>query len=204
MTVSSLRLALLISATMLTSLCATVSWAAPHAPTIALIQAPVSGQPVKDQIKNSRLSAIKRKFARVAAAAICTEDLATISFQEYTADWDQWLSQVTTTWTQAMNSSCPAGAVKPSGPMFVEFTCNRDGSVKEVLIDRSSGDRLCDAMQISSLLKASPLPPFPAESRKSDITLLCIWSYSNQSDIAKTTRHAERPIVRISITSQAQ
>ena len=92
--------------------------------------------------------------------------------------------------------------LQPSGPMFIEFTCKRNGTVSDVVIDRSSGDRMLDAIQVGTLLRCTPLPAFPAQSVKKDVTLLCIWSYNKTIKVAKAkpARHDDKEVVRVSIS----
>lgn len=200
------RFALAYAISLLTTLVTNSAWAAPHAPDVA----PISAEPIGARLASSRssgqvVSGEKQGFAHMSAAAICTEDLATISFQEYSVDWSDWLHKMTNSWTTAMNSTVKHAGIHPSGPMFVEFTCNRDGTIGDVFIDRSSGDKLCDALQIGTLLRSTPLPAFPAQSKKHSITLLCIWSYPTDTHIASANKRAgQRPVIRVSISGNPQ
>ena len=178
-------------------------WSASHAPSVAPIH--VNGSESRTlamaDVKPSAAET-KRSFARVVAAAICTDDLATISFQEYEVDWSTWVGAVAARWSNAMNGAHAKLGLRPHGPMFVEFTCNRDGTISDVIVDRSSGDRMCDAVQVGTLLRCLPLPSFPSQSRKKNITLLCIWAYNHNVAVSKTAkRHTNaHKDVRLSIT----
>lgn len=192
----------IIACSMLVVCTAPASLAAPHAPGIAPLK-PNSSQasaPARDSDMVMNILG-KKKFASVAAAAICTEDLATISFSEYSVDWSGWVKNIASRWQDAMNRPGITSGLAPSGPLFVEFTCNKDGTVSDVLIDHSCGDRTCDAISVGTLLHCLPLPAFPSDSRKKSITVLCIWSYNNRVPVARSARrHSDKQAMRISIS----
>jgi len=195
---STLTAALTAALALFGSIATPASLAAPHAPSVAPLCVQVAETAAGT---NQIVCSGKKGFAKVAAAAVCTEDLATISFQEYSVDWSSWVQKIADNWSNTMNATAKRGNLRPSGPMFIEFTVKRDGTIGEVFVDRSSGDRVCDALQIGTLLHCTPLPKFPTQSRKKSITLLCIWSYANQNSIAKSQRHQQqRPIIRVSIS----
>jgi outer membrane biosynthesis protein TonB len=187
---------------LLLSLAAPTCLAAPHAAAIAPLK-PGSVSQYASSRKGDIIASVlgQKKFASVAAAAISTEDLATISFTEYEVDWSAWVEKMTDRWTDAMNRPAVTSGLKPSGPLFVEFTCKKDGTISEVMIDHSSGDRSCDAISIGTLLRCLPLPSFPAESRKKSITVLCIWAYNSHVPVSKASkRHNDKQPTRISIS----
>jgi TonB family protein len=205
-TLKSIRLAVISAASVVAMFGGSGVLAAPHAPSVAPLEVPAAPAGVTPHVATKPAATChKRKaFARVAAAAICTEDLETITFREYSVDWSDWLKQVADSWSQAMAEQRGTG-LKPSGPMFIEFTCKRNGTVSDVVIDRSSGDRMLDAIQVGTLLRCTPLPAFPAQSVKKDVTLLCIWSYNKTVNIvkAKAPKQNDKQVVRVSISGAA-
>jgi TonB family protein len=147
--------------------------------------------------------------ARIAQAAICTEDISQISFGEYTVDWANWMTEVAGRWAIVFNNAYSAGKFRPDGPAFVQFTCNNDGSVSSVQVLSSSGDSCCDQTQIETLKNCMPLPQFPAGCKKKNITLLYVWDYGVDFRTAmkrqkKQTTKRSAPIdqQRISITGK--
>jgi hypothetical protein len=145
------------------------------------------------------------RFATIQRAAICTEDLAEISFQEYSADWSCWMSKVATRWATVMNSQFGHAKMQPSAPLWVELTCARDGSVSKAIIHRSSGDQACDKAQMLALQRCLPLPAFPVESRKRTISLMFVWDYAGSTRMAKALKRAAdagRDGTRVSISGK--
>lgn len=188
---ASLRRALATALVLFSAAGASAAFAAGHSPFVALTERS-SAHVVKDERSSGSDERIalqsKRHFARLQRAAICTEDLAEISFQEYSTDWSGWMSEVASRWDGVMNSACAHGKLQPYGPMSVEFTCNRDGSISDILVHRTSGDGSCDALQVEALKDCLPLPAFPVESRKKSISVIFVWDYANATHIAKAAR----------------
>lgn len=138
----------------------------------------------------------KKETAHLARAAICTEDIAQIKFQEYYVDWSGWMSEVGDRWSTVFNATARGGKFRTDGPTLIQFTCKSDGTISEIGLARSSGDIVCDENQIRSLVNCMPLPAFPIGSRKQTITMLYVWEYGQARQIAKPVRplqKAKRP-----------
>lgn len=157
----------------------------------------------------TQLASSKRISARVARAAICTEDLSQIKFSEYYVDWSLWMNEVADRWSNVFNAGYSSGRIHADGPAFVEFTVKRDGSISEIALHKSSGDMLCDRGQIEALVNCMPLPAFPVGSRKQSVTLLYVWEYTGQpaarvtKPIAKATpKHRQAEPTRITISGK--
>lgn len=183
--------------------------AAPQAPLISLLDEGASHPSSEVATKVSSKKSDKRKVASISHAAICTEDMFEIKFQEYSVNWSPWMVEVANRWTTVFNAAVDSGKFQTSGPMFVQFTCNRDGSVRDVWIERSSGDRQCDLTQLKALEHCVPLPEFPKASRKKSVTLMYVWQYAGErkAPISRTVRQASKPSTpslpaRISITGK--
>ncbi len=148
----------------------------------------------------------RKAAARVARAAICTEDLSQIKFQEYYVDWSTWMSEVGDRWSIVFNSAYNNGKFRTDGAAFVQFTCKRDGTISDVLMEKSSGDRLCDRGQMEALVSCMPLPAFPVGSAKDSVTMLYVWEYGRKVRIAKPVKAVPRAhsnnVQRITITGK--
>lgn len=129
----------------------------------------------------------KDKIAHVARAAICTEDISQIKFQEYYVDWSLWMSEVGTRWSTVFNAAFDNGKFHTDGPAFVQFTCKSDGTISDIGLAKSSGDALCDRGQIEALVNCMPLPAFPVGSRKQSVTMLYVWEYGRLGRLVKPT-----------------
>jgi TonB family protein len=146
--------------------------------------------------------------ARIAQAAICTEDISQISFGEYTVDWSKWMTAVASRWAVVFNQAYTSGQFRPDGPAFVQFTCNQDGTVVQAQVLSGSGDVLCDKAQVETLKNCVPLPQFPAGCKKKNITVLYVWDYGvDRRSIAKRAKPATHGATipdqqRISITGK--
>lgn len=151
-----------------------------------------------------RVAAIKRTKAHVTRAAISTEDVSQIKFQEYYVDWSGWMAEVADRWSFVFNTESLGGKFQTCGQALVQFTCFRDGSIGEISIERSSGDTICDHEQVTALKECVPLPAFPVGSRKDSVTLLYVWDYASKSRIVKQVRpRTEAPTLeRISVTGK--
>ena len=151
-----------------------------------------------------RVADIKRVKAHVSRAAISTEDVSQIKFQEYYVDWSGWMADVADRWSFVFNTESLGGKFQTCGPALVQFTCFRDGTIGEISIERSSGDSICDHEQISALKDCVPLPAFPAGSRKQSVTLLYVWDYASKSRIVKQVKPQSQSqnIERISVTGK--
>lgn len=175
----------------------------------ALVPSSTPLAPVSRNVRGaeSKITVSKRKTARVSAAAICTEDLSQIKFQEYYVDWSGWMSEVGDRWANVFNSAYNRGKFHTDGTAFVQFTCKPDGSITEISIARSSGDLVCDRSQIEALVNCMPLPAFPVGSQKKTVTMLYVWEYGQTRAIAKKpakpAHKAQQPAVqRITITGK--
>lgn len=139
-----------------------------------------------------RVSA-KATTARLARAAICTEDISQIKFQEYYVDWSLWMSEVGDRWSTVFNSGYAAGKFHTDGPAFVQFTCKADGSISEIALAKSSGDMMCDRSQMEALVNCMPLPAFPVGSARKTVTLLYVWEYGRAGHFVKTAAKPAQP-----------
>lgn len=180
-------------------------------PCVEAGAAPISVAPLapaqSTSTDDSQTFSLQKVKAHISRAAICTEDLSQISFSEYSVDWTTWMNDVAGRWTSVFNRAYTNGKFRPDGPAFVQFTCNNDGTIKEVSILSGSGDAMCDQKQIEALAECLPLPQFPVATKKDCVTLLYVWDYGvDKRSIAK--HHAKpthTPIVnqeRISITGR--
>lgn len=111
--------------------------------------------------------------AKILGAAIDTSDLQQIKFQEYSIDWTAWIDEVGNQWSRSSDRF--ESYRKNHKPVLVELTCNADGSLANVFVIQSSGDRNCDEKHVQSLRKCAPLPAFPKGSARKKITLLYVW-----------------------------
>jgi TonB family protein len=149
----------------------------------------------------------KAHTARVARAAICTEDISQIKFQEYYVDWTLWMSEVGERWTTVFNAGYNSGRFHTDGPAFVQFTCKADGSISEIALAKSSGDSMCDRGQIEALVNCMPLPAFPIGSAKKTVTLMYVWEYGQPGHFVRTAQK-QQPVrtnldgMRTSITGK--
>jgi hypothetical protein len=135
--------------------------------------------------ENARRINAKANAARLARAAICTEDISQIKFQEYYVDWSVWMNEVGDRWSTVFNSAYNNGKFHTDGPAFVQFTVKADGSISEIMMAKGSGDIMCDRSQVEALVNCMPLPAFPVGSARKSVTLLYVWEYGNRGHIAK-------------------
>jgi TonB family protein len=136
---------------------------------------------------------IKAATARLARAAICTEDISQIKFQEYYVDWSLWMGEVGDRWSTVFNAGYNDGKFHTDGPAFVQFTCKADGSISEIALAKSSGDRMCDRSQIEALVNCMPLPAFPVGSARKSVTLLYVWEYGHAGHFIKAAEAKAEP-----------
>jgi TonB family protein len=141
-------------------------------------------------VDTARRMNLKAASARLARAAICTEDISQIKFQEYYVDWSLWMSEVGDRWSTVFNAGYNDGKFHTDGPAFVQFTCKADGTISEIELAKSSGDKMCDRGQIEALVNCMPLPAFPVGSARKTVTLLYVWEYGHAGHFVKT---AEKP-----------
>jgi TonB family protein len=146
--------------------------------------------------ENARRINAKAHAARLARAAICTEDISQIKFQEYYVDWSVWMNEVGDRWSTVFNSAYNNGKFHTDGPAFVQFTCKADGSITDVVVAQGSGDRMCDRSQVEALVNCMPLPAFPVGSARKTVTLLYVWEYGKHGHIAKSSAPAARTTSR--------
>ncbi len=192
----------LVLAMLLVGLSSTVANAA-YTPTASPL-APINRN---SKSASDKLALDARKAAaRVARAAICTEDLSQIKFQEYYVDWSTWMSEVGNRWSVVFNSAYNDGKFRTEGAAFVQFTCRRDGTISDISMEKSSGDTLCDRGQMEALVNCMPLPAFPIGSAKDSVTMLYVWEYGRKVRIAKPVKsvpHANSNTVqRITISGK--
>jgi TonB family protein len=145
------------------------------------------------QSNAARTIAVKQQTARVARAAICTEDISQIKFQEYYVDWSLWMDEVGSRWSAVFNSAYNRGKFHADGLAFVQFTCKADGSITEVSLEKSSGDPMCDRSQIEALVNCMPLPAFPVGSAKKSVTMMYVWEYGQNGHFVKAKAAAAKP-----------
>ena len=60
----------------------------------------------------------------------------------------------------------------------ISFTINRDGSVKNVRITKSSGNLSWDNSGLRAIMASNPLPPLPSDYGHSDIEVM--WDFPRQ------------------------
>ena len=135
--------------------------------------------------ENARRINAKANAARLARAAICTEDIAQIKFQEYYVDWSVWMNEVGDRWSTVFNSAYNNGKFHTDGPAFVQFTCKADGTITDMVLAKGSGDLMCDRSQLAALANCVPLPAFPVGSARKCVTMLYVWEYGHRGHIAK-------------------
>lgn len=140
--------------------------------------------------ENAHRITAKANAARLARAAICTEDISQIKFQEYYVDWSVWMNEVGDRWSTVFNSAYNNGKFHTDGAAFVQFTCKADGSITDIVIAKGSGDRMCDRSQVEALVNCMPLPAFPVGSARKSVTLLYVWEYGQRGHIAKAASKA--------------
>lgn len=63
------------------------------------------------------------------------------------------------------------------GSLFINFTINRDGTVSEVRLERSSGYPMLDDAAITAIRLAAPFPPFPADFTVEDLSIKGQFQY---------------------------
>ncbi len=163
---------------------------APLSPASADVQVADAG------VMAQRCRAMRAFKARISHAAICTEDVSQISFSEYTVDWTSWMNEVANRWSLVFNAGFPNGKFQPDGPGAIQFTCNSDGSIKNLVILTGSGDIVCDKTQVEALKNCVPLPQFPAACKKDNVTLLYVWDYGVDVRAAMKRVAAKQKVAR--------
>ena len=85
-----------------------------------------------------------------------------------------------------LNYPSEARRAKLSGSLILEVVVNPDGTVKEMMVRRSSGHKLLDDAAIQIVQQAAPFAPFPDQIRE-DVDLLHItrtWQFLNSQSFS--------------------
>jgi TonB family protein len=62
---------------------------------------------------------------------------------------------------------------------LIYFKIGRDGSVKDLLIKKPSGDDIFDQQASRSIILASPFPPLPSGYKEEDLGVFFEFSYTD-------------------------
>lgn len=105
-------------------------------------------------------------------------------FAQYVEDWRQKVERIG-------NLNYPDSARgRLYGSLLMTVVIRRDGSIKEVVIDRPSGHKLLDEAARRIVELAAPYAPFPPEiDRDTDeLVIPRTWSFTNTDQIATAAR----------------
>lgn len=97
--------------------------------------------------------------------------------KERNVPWASWVGQVADRWYYILRSHEESAGVQfvTQRAALFEFTCYADGRIGNISLKQSSGNEIYDHMQVIALLQTAPLPPFPAGTKRSSITLIQGW-----------------------------
>ena len=117
-------------------------------------------------------------FNNESASPQSTSDSDPRSFlKEKNVDWSGWVSQLADRWYYVLRSHEESAGVQfiTQRAALFEFTCYADGRIGNLTLKQSSGNEIYDHMQVVALMQTAPLPPFPAGTKRTSITLLQGW-----------------------------
>lgn len=100
-----------------------------------------------------------------------------VSTAEMGVDWTSWANALADRWFQNLkNMEIRSGRYfRTTRPALIKYTCHRNGLISGIVLYRSCGEPKYDTMQIESLKRVTPLPPFPEGSKRVTYTLLQGW-----------------------------
>ncbi|HEY9786874.1 MAG TPA: TonB C-terminal domain-containing protein [Candidatus Obscuribacterales bacterium] len=104
--------------------------------------------------------------------------------EEYNVDWSGWISAMTSRWLanlKLLEAQVNTQFITDR-PALIQFTCYPSGQIGNIALRQSSGVDTYDRLQMLALSQVVPLPPFPAGTKCSTITLVTGWE-----------SHAKRP-----------
>lgn len=143
---------------------------APAAPP----QAPPTRQPT--------LPAAPRTATKVASVEATAnrglqDEFKRIKLQETNVDWSGWISNLADKWYYVLRMQEEATGLQfvTVRPALLQFTCFADGRVDNIALCQSSGNPIYDHLQMLALMQTAPLPPFPAGTQRTAITLVQGW-----------------------------
>jgi len=103
---------------------------------------------------------------------------------QYAEYMEKWRSKVETVGN--VNYPPEARRQKLSGSLVLDVSLNPDGSINNISLERSSGNRILDNAAMDIVRIASPFDPFPANIQK-DIDILHItrtWEFSQSNTLS--------------------
>ena len=141
---------------------------------------PSAAELLRNSFNIASLSAqVKNKLEAKAQRPRRTFISASTSAYRYAAYMEAWRSKVERIGN--LNYPDEARKRKLSGSLILDVALNPDGSVNDVVVRRSSGQKILDDAAIRIVHLAAPFAPFPADIRK-DTDILHItrtWQFLN-------------------------
>jgi len=104
-------------------------------------------------------------------------DSAQAALLEKNVDWSGWVAQLADRWYYILHqyeNGADLQFITQRAALF-EFTCYPNGQIGGLTLKQSSGNTIYDHLQMVALMQATPLPPFPAGTKRTSITLLQGW-----------------------------
>jgi len=97
--------------------------------------------------------------------------------QEYSVDWRGWMATFADRWYYLLRVheeefNDEFVTVRPA---LFQFTLYSNGRIGNVFLRQSSGNPVYDHLQMVALMEAAPLPPFPAGTKRTNISLVQGW-----------------------------
>lgn len=112
------------------------------------------------------------------------DDAPNSFLKEYDVDWSSYITVLADRWyanLRTMEYQCGMQFLTLR-PALIQFTCYSNGQLGNIVLKQSSGVLIYDRMQMIALSRVTPLPPFPAGTRRTTVTLVQGWE-----------SHAKRP-----------
>lgn len=122
---------------------------------------------------------------------------------EYNIDWSRWVGVVADRWFYVLRNSEYALGVQfvTARPALIQFTCYADGSIGNIMLKQTSGVAAYDRLQVASLMRAVPTPPFPPGTKRRSITLVQGWEShprrNGESDFQPGSFGKDFPLERV-------
>jgi TonB family protein len=130
---------------------------------------------------NKRISALPMQEAIPAPTIPPSQPMApqedTGKMLEFDVDWSRWMSGMADRWFYVLRTAEYNMGIQfhTPRPALIQFTCYADGTIRNISLKQSSGVAEYDRLQMQTLTQICPLPPFPAGSKRTHLTLVQGW-----------------------------
>jgi hypothetical protein len=96
---------------------------------------------------------------------------------EYGVDWSAWISKLTDRWFFVLKRmEDHSGLIfHTQGPAQIQFTAYPNGQLGGISLKKTSGVEMYDRMQVESLIRSTPAPPFPQGTKRTSFSLVLGW-----------------------------